>query len=409
MLGGFLVSLLLARLLPLEDYGAYQVAIAYVGVLASVIGFGQGQIVERETARHPEGAAQRQSARRYVALAAKITIGLFLVFLLVFFAWLRGKGAFGHMLFLLAFLSLPLKAMGEILNAAQRGARRVVIGSANPLYQTLSLALVLAILLAVGYTGLTALAAVSLYTFSTLLALLVTGVNFVRFFKRGPAQAGEPSLQPAGASLRENLAAGLPLMAVSVLIAVNNQADIIMLGHLRAANEAGAYQAATRVANFLTLGLAVLIVPMRPRIARLHAEDDRTQMQELVRRNVRLATAVTLPLAIILALFSTPILASIFGAGFAIAAPALAILAIAQLVAVISGPVQAILVMVGQERIAMAGVFLSTVTNVVLNFALIPAYGLTGAATATAISIVVWNLLLIFAVVRWVRINPTAF
>lgn len=64
------------------------------------------------------------------------------------------------------------------------------------------------------------------------------------------------------------------------------------------------------------------------------------------------------------------------------------------------GPAEAILTMANAQKLAAwlyAGVF---VVNLALNFALIPLFGLVGAAVATALSMVVETLLLVIAVRR---------
>jgi O-antigen/teichoic acid export membrane protein len=52
---------------------------------------------------------------------------------------------------------------------------------------------------------------------------------------------------------------------------------------------------------------------------------------------------------------------------------------------------------------------LSAVANVVLNAALIPIWGTTGAAIATAASIAAWNIILVIQVRRRLGIRTTAF
>ena len=99
---------------------------------------------------------------------------------------------------------------------------------------------------------------------------------------------------------------------------------------------------------------------------------------------------------------------SIFGPEFLPAAPALAVLAIGQLVNAGSGSVGSLLTMTGHERDAAVGFGLSAVMNVALNVLLIPLWGPLGAAVATASSLIAWNVILSFAVYRRLRIDATA-
>jgi len=73
------------------------------------------------------------------------------------------------------------------------------------------------------------------------------------------------------------------------------------------------------------------------------------------------------------------------------------------------GSVGALLNMTGHERDTLRGVAIAAVANVVLGLALIPLFGLEGAALATAATLIIWNLLLRQAVWGRIRIETMAF
>ena len=73
------------------------------------------------------------------------------------------------------------------------------------------------------------------------------------------------------------------------------------------------------------------------------------------------------------------------------------------------GPVGLLLNMTGHERETAKGVAISAVLNMVLNFLLIPRWGITGAAVATTVSMIAWNLLLAWQVNTKLTIQPTIF
>ena len=81
------------------------------------------------------------------------------------------------------------------------------------------------------------------------------------------------------------------------------------------------------------------------------------------------------------------------------------ILSIAQLVNGFFGIVWPLLVMTGHERNGVYGLLAASLLNVPLNALLIPPYGVVGAAIATGISIIVWNLLFWFTVHRKLGID----
>ena len=71
------------------------------------------------------------------------------------------------------------------------------------------------------------------------------------------------------------------------------------------------------------------------------------------------------------------------------------------------GSVGYLMTMTGNQRQAAVIVGSGAVLNIVLNAMLIPRYGMTGAATATALSMVYWNLLMYLFVRVKLKINPS--
>ena len=72
---------------------------------------------------------------------------------------------------------------------------------------------------------------------------------------------------------------------------------------------------------------------------------------------------------------------------------ALIILSIGQMINVFFGAVIYILDMTGKQIISRNILFFTAILNIVLNYLLIPNFGIKGAAIATAISIFCWTIL----------------
>ena len=87
----------------------------------------------------------------------------------------------------------------------------------------------------------------------------------------------------------------------------------------------------------------------------------------------------------------------------------LVILAIGQLVSVSAGSVSSLLNMTGHERDTMQGLMIAASLNLVLNLLLTPRWGATGAAVATAVTLIVWNLILLRKVYLRTGIRASAF
>jgi O-antigen/teichoic acid export membrane protein len=402
----FVTLIVLGRLLGPEGYGHYAYVLATVAILSPLAACGMPSIVVREVAacRARGNYARLQGV---VAFAVLVGTACFLVLALGCWllslaaaAWSTAPPAGDHLLLALALLLLA--TLGGPLSALQQGLRRIVAAQL-PFAVVQPLATVFLLLLA-WWAWRDPIAVRDALLLAVLAAALALSVALG--LTRHAWRQAKPSA-PSGWQLdaRPWAAAGFTLALFGVLSALNAQADIVLLRWLAGPEATGIFHVATRNAHLLTLLLGALITPLGPLVAELHARGERAALQAVVRRSIRVVFLLTLPAALAMILAGDRYLA-LFGAGFADAQAALAILALAQLVNVGAGPVQMLLVMTGQQARLIPAMAWSLLANIVLNALLIPRFGATGAACATAFSIVLWNLALACEVRRRLGIDP---
>jgi O-antigen/teichoic acid export membrane protein len=92
-----------------------------------------------------------------------------------------------------------------------------------------------------------------------------------------------------------------------------------------------------------------------------------------------------------------------------VAYPALVILTIGQFINALAGPVGYLMTMTRYQNEAALILVVSAGLNIGLNIFLIPAYGLIGAALATAGSMIFWNFAMVVLTKKRLKINPTIF
>jgi len=201
----------------------------------------------------------------------------------------------------------------------------------------------------------------------------------------------------------------IPLALITGLHVVNNYADLIILGLFRLDEEVGIYRAVSQLALLIIFGLQAINQVLHPHFARLYAQRDRAKLQKLVTISARIILALAFGPFVVFLFFGGDILQFVFGSGFAMGATALAILAFGQLANAAFGSVGALLNMTGHERDTMRGMMIAMGANVVLNFVLIPVYGMNGAAIATAFSYLLWNAVLRYFVRKRLSIESAAF
>jgi O-antigen/teichoic acid export membrane protein len=181
--------------------------------------------------------------------------------------------------------------------------------------------------------------------------------------------------------------------------------DLLLLSHFRAAAEVGVYGAASRAVTFGTFALQAIRLAIAPQISRLLARGDRTGAQTIYQTATWWLIVVSWPLFLVFAIFG-PLLLGVFGRGFGSGATALAILSIAMLVNLGTGNVTVVLLMGGKSSWNLVNTAIALALNIGLNLALIPHFGIAGAAFAWAVSIIVDNVLALVEVWLFLGMRP---
>ncbi len=196
-----------------------------------------------------------------------------------------------------------------------------------------------------------------------------------------------------------------PRGAAALITVALGWIDVLLVGALRSAPEAGVYAAVSRFIGVGTIALQATAFAIAPRISALLARDRPREASLLYRQATCWVVAASWPIYLTMALFA-PFLLSIFGPGFAAGQDALVILALAMLVYVGVGNNKTVLLMAGGSglNVAITGTWLAI--SLVLDFLLIPSKGIEGAAVAYAVAIVGENLTTTAVVARRVGITP---
>jgi O-antigen/teichoic acid export membrane protein len=146
---------------------------------------------------------------------------------------------------------------------------------------------------------------------------------------------------------------------------------------------------------------------VQPRIAQMFAASDINGIRRLVTMVSRVGFATGCVVAMIFYGFGERLIVAAFGGDYSEAQTTLKILVLGQLANTFFGPVIMVLNMTGHERIVMWSVIACALGNIALNALLIPIYGATGAAIATATTLFAWNLILHSQSVRKLGIDPS--
>lgn len=391
---GYFFKVYLARVLGPEVLGIYALGITLVGFLDAFNSFG---LVESAT----RFAAMYRAAGKLEPLGALLWQGgaIILAANVLFAAILLRMGSVVAVRFyhspvlaryipwftVLMLLGAVSTFYGRILAGYKEVGRRTLITNFIGTPATILLAVFL-ISLGWGLRG---------YLCAQVLgAMLVITLLLAFVWKLTPCEA-RLSLRWPPLLEREVWSFSAAAMGVLLLQFLMSQVDKIALGFYRGAREVGIYSVAAAVVAYVSIILTSVNQVFSPIIADLHTRKDNMMLGRLYRALTKWVLGLTLPLAITVIVYARPLM-RIFGHDFEAGWPILIIGTVGQLVNCGVGPVGLLLLMSGnQQRLLRVQAGMAAVMSVA-SIALVPVWGIVGAAVAAAITNAGtngWNLL----------------
>jgi len=373
----FLVGVQLARYLGPEGYGVYGTVMALVALMHVPANFGLTHLMVRETAG-ALGAEDPGRARaaiigfaRAVALASA---GVVLIGWLGYRLWGGRAETLPAETVGWGLVLIPLVALLNLAAGVLLGLRHVVHGQS---YDSLIRPGLHALLLFAAMAALGAVdppTALMLQVLATAMALAACLIAVVRLTPHAVVAAPRRPLVPGWA------ASAAAITGTNLMRALEAQYGVLMLGLLAGATEAGLFRVALSAGLALALPAAVVNMAVMPYAARLHGAEDRARLQRLADGAARGCFAATLALTLVVLVFGEALVALIFGADFAPAWPALAVIALGYSVAAFFGAAPAILNMSGGERRVTLAFGAGVALGLALALALMPGLGILGVA-----------------------------
>lgn len=184
----------------------------------------------------------------------------------------------------------------------------------------------------------------------------------------------------------------VPMTLTSYLAIVMGSTDTVMLGMYATEKDVGIYSVVLKLTAMTLIVFMAVNTLTVPKFAAYWGNGNLDLISKLSKESTKLILYVSLPIFIVIWLFPIPIL-SMFGMEFIEGANALIIMTIGQFLFIIAGPVWQIMNMTNKQKVFFYFSVLSALVNVMLNYILIPIYGLAGAAFATVAGGIILNIL----------------
>jgi O-antigen/teichoic acid export membrane protein len=389
---GYVFKVYIARVLGAEALGIYALGMTLVGFIGIFNSLGLPESAVRYAAVYRANNKAEQ-LRALLFWGGAVLVAANVVFAVIFLElggvvarhFYHSPGLARYLPWFAALMLLGVISVfyGRILAGYKAVGRRTLITNFIGGPATMLLA-VLLISMGWGLTG---------YLLAQVLSsMLVIALLLVLVWKLTPDEARFLLPRPAPLS-KEVWSFSAAAVGVLLLEFLMGQVDKIALGFYLGARSVGIYSVAAAVVAYEALVLNSVNQVFSPIIADLHSRGDSPMLRRLYRALTKWVFGATLPLAITVIVFSRPVM-RMFGHDFEAGWPILIIGTIGQLVNCGVGSVTLLLLMSGHQRrllrvqTTMAGVM------AVASIALIPVWGIVGAAVAAAITNVginAWN------------------
>ncbi|MGB8522239.1 MAG: flippase [Candidatus Acidiferrales bacterium] len=362
-------SVILARYLGSEKLGEFGAIYAYATLFGWLATFGIDTIMAREASIDRNQAAN--ILRTGTMLCLLFAIGATILSLAI----APFAGYKGHLHFLLIFavmemlLLSPLRLSGVVFQVDLKQWYSVGI---NLLRQFLWLLLVLALAWAQA-----PLITVVVWRFivATLEAILIWGIS-----RRFLSQLSEVRTDRA----RMYLASAAPIAFSSLLASVYMRIDQVMLHNMVNDSILGQYVAAVRVSEMFEMLPAALMASLVPILST--SAKDHEVFRTYLDRTFRYFLVLACGICVVITIGAGSIVNILYGKQFAASAPLLAVLIWSEASTFFGTVVVSAMVATNLQKYLLVPTAAGALSNVALNFYLIPRYAALGAAWATLIS-----------------------
>ncbi|MEQ8505368.1 MAG: oligosaccharide flippase family protein [Rhodospirillales bacterium] len=398
----FVSHILFARWLSVESYGTYVFALSWLNVLCIAVQAGMNLSVIRLIAEY-RANGNRTAMQRLIKVSnfVVLTLGSATIIFgtaIVFWALSSASDEMRMTLYLALALTVVMALIQQrtaVLHGLEKVVQSVVAFEIARPVILLAAVFIASRLLTVDAT---LLMSVNLAVSTGFLILFMI---YARLCILAQAQAPD---QPVP-HWRHWLNVSLPYIAVTGLTILLTQMDILMIGHMLGTEAAGLYAPAAKVALLAIFPVVAIRQRFGPMAARMFAE----KAVDALQNRMNTATLLSIIACLGVLAFILPgrdFILGLFGPEYLPGESAVLILATGYLIYSIMGAAEMFFLVGPFERLNALVVSVTLILNLMLNFLLIPPFGIEGAAMATITAIVFRSMIAAIMVHRRTGLLP---
>lgn len=373
-------------------FGQYVTALLIVEILSIISRLGIDTVLVRFISRYVHKGASSLINQLFFKSIALVTLSavVFTLLLLFFSDYIANfMNLDEEYLLIVSFSFIPL-VLFHMNTQAIRGLKQMMSFSfLNNVAITLFTFILMVVLVAFSTSE-----KLPIYAYVMSVFVMTISSYFLWFFHRAKIVDSKQNNSESELSAKALFKVSIPLLLGQSMMLIMGKVDLFMLANMTSSDKVGIYNIALKLSMLAYMGLMAVNSIAAPKFSEIHSSGDIDALKKIVQQSTKTIFWVTFPVILLFLIFPDTIL-GVFGDEFKLAAMALIILSISKMFSAISGSVGTFLQMVGKQNVFQNILIFTAIINIVLNYTLIPMYGIDGAAFASAISGVIWNVLMI--------------
>ena len=377
---GYVYRVLMGRMLTPYEYGLLNLALPLQYMIMILTSSGVAPGIAKFVAEYD--AVDDEESLNYVISSSLLyfpLIGLLLGLVLFFLARPIGIYLFHDVNVIIPLqisaMALPFGMGISVYTGIFQGFKKIEYMSVVLIFEQLLRVVFATFLVFLGWKTIGAISGSSLgFVFALPFAYLLFKHLKLRYTKQGFEQ------------FKEVFYFSIPTSATALAAFALAYIDIICLGILLNPEEVGIYSAASPTSRIILAFSAGLYAILLPSIAEVNAKGSFDKVKGITVDSLKFSLVVLIPVAAISIVFSKEIITLLFGSNYVGAVRAFELLVVGIVFLAIFMVCSAVFQGLSKPGTPMVILILTVVIDAVLNFILIPIYGIEGAALATMIS-----------------------
>ena len=400
----FGISILLARLLGLENYGTYVLILSTIMLLSIPLTFGLPLLLTRFIPKY-EVNNDKAAIKGLLIRANQFILLTYLVIILLalLYYFFFGKGYSEEIVYTCVWglILLPIMGYNSIRAAALQGMRYIILGQIpDTLLRVMFLFLGI-----LGYHFLiepiTAPMAMAIHAGSALLSYII-GFYFLKKKLLNTLRGIQPIYHT-----KDWLSKSFQFSLNMGINNIKTRISTYILAIFSGTAAVALFEVAFKGASLVSFALTALNTAIAPHISKTYEEGDRKKLQRIIKKASRAIFAFSIPASFVFIFGGWYIIDVLYGAEYEGSYWPLVILCIGQLVNAFAGSVGLLLNMTGNQKYVLKVNLINTLANIIISILLVQWYGVIGAAVAFTLLLLIQNFIFVWYAQKKLQINTT--